>query len=77
MSMRVTLGGLQWAWDDKARGECRQCAKPVVPGQQVYRLPRRPWKTSKDPIVHVTCWDQHRVEMEPTMAIVRQLRNRG
>lgn len=76
-AMRVTLGGLQWVWDNNADGVCDSCEGRVVRGDEAYRLPRRPWKTRQDPIVHLRCWDQHKADVEPTMAAVRRMRSSG
>jgi hypothetical protein len=72
--MRVTLGGLQWVYEDGITGTCQHCDKPIKREQGVYRMPRKPWKSRKDPLVHVLCWDEHKARMEPTMDALRRMR---
>jgi hypothetical protein len=44
-------------WDNKAAGTCQECGETVRRGETVYRAPTRPWRSRKDFMVHVRCWD--------------------
>ena len=54
---------LIWVWDNKAIGRCGRCEQQVARGEPVYRGPFRPWRSRKDPLVHVKCWDAGRDEI--------------
>lgn len=54
--VRDSMGGM-WVWDDRAQGRnCLVCDEQITLGIAAYRRPRRPWKTTRDPIMHAKCW---------------------
>lgn len=74
MAMRVNIGGLEWVWDNRASGTCQHCDQPIASGQIAYRLPRRPWKSRKDPIIHEGCVKEHNAQVGPMMEKLRRMR---
>lgn len=51
-----TGGSISLVWDNQAEGRCMECEEPVRRGEPVYRGPTRPWRSSRDPLIHVNCW---------------------
>jgi hypothetical protein len=58
----------------QSRWVCDHCDGRVLRGDEVYRLPRRPWKTKHDPVVHLRGWEEHKAQTEPIIWAVRRLR---
>jgi hypothetical protein len=51
-----TGGQIALVWDGQASGQCQECGQAIQPGDSTYRAPLRPWRSKKDPLVHVACW---------------------
>lgn len=51
-----TGGRIAFVWDNKSSGSCQVCGNSVQLGDSAYRAPMKPWRSKKDPLVHLPCW---------------------
>jgi hypothetical protein len=66
-----TGGRIALVWDGRASGRCDECSQAVAPGHSAYRVPLRPWRSKKDPVVHVACFNRGSVERRsPSISVV-------